>query len=98
MKRENAIDHRHLGILRHRLGDPAEAVTHLVRALALAVDVGLPWTVMLVARSMARVLVGKNSEMAARLLGHTEAVQCAVRLPAHARRTRVDRHDPGRGD
>ena len=53
---------------------PIEAMQHLRTALELAVEVGLPWTVMLVARSMARVLVGSDSEMAARLLGNTEAV------------------------
>ena len=74
MKRETAMDHRHLGILRHRLGDSAEAVTHLRRAIELAVEVGLPWTVMLAVRSMARVLVGTDPELAALLLGNTEAV------------------------
>ena len=40
MKRETAMDHRHLGILRHRLGDSAGAIAHLVRAVELAVEVG----------------------------------------------------------
>jgi tetratricopeptide (TPR) repeat protein len=74
MMRETAMDHRHLGIVRRRLGDPDAAMKHLRTALELAVEVGLPWTVMLVARSMARVVVGTDSEMAARLLGNTEAV------------------------
>ncbi|HEX3090274.1 MAG TPA: tetratricopeptide repeat protein, partial [Ilumatobacteraceae bacterium] len=74
MQRETAMDHRHLGIVCRRLGDADQAMQHLRTALELSVGVGLPWTVMLVARSMARVLVGSDSEMAARLLGNTEAV------------------------
>ena len=50
------------------------AVEHLRQALSLAVEVGLPWTVMLAARSMARVIVDADAEMAARLLGNTEAI------------------------
>jgi hypothetical protein len=68
------MDHRHLGILHHRLGDSAGALAHIVPALELAVEVGLPWTVMLAARSMARVLVDTEPELAAQLLGTTEAV------------------------
>src|SRR6185436_10148936 len=45
MKRETAMDHRHLGILCHTIGDRAGAVEHLRRAVALAAEVGLPWTV-----------------------------------------------------
>jgi predicted ATPase/DNA-binding SARP family transcriptional activator len=74
MQRETAMDHRHLGILHSRLGEPDAAVQHLRQAIQIAVDVGLPWTVMLAARSMARVLVGTDPELAARLLGNTEAV------------------------
>jgi predicted ATPase/DNA-binding SARP family transcriptional activator/tetratricopeptide (TPR) repeat protein len=74
MRRETAMDHRHLGILHNRLGEFDTAVEHIRTAIQLAVEVGLPWTVMLAARSMARVLVGTDSEMAARLLGNTEAV------------------------
>jgi|GEM_PF-5334808 len=74
MKRETGMDHRHLGILQYRLGDSTGALAHIVRALELAVEVGLPWTVMLAARSMARVLVDTDPELAAQLLGATEAV------------------------
>jgi predicted ATPase/DNA-binding SARP family transcriptional activator len=74
MQRETAMDHRHIGILHSRLGEFDEAAEHLRQAIQLAVDVGLPWTVMLSARSMARVLVGTDSEMAVRLLGNSEAV------------------------
>ena len=91
MQRETAMDHRHLGILHHRLGDSAEAIAHLVRALELAVEVGLPWTVMLAARSMARVLVATDPGSAAQLLGTTEAVSVLFGyLPTPDERDLVD--------
>ena len=74
MKRETAMDHRHLGILAHQLGDRERAIEHHRHAIELAVEVGLPWTVMLAARSMAEVLVDDNPELACRILGNTEAV------------------------
>jgi hypothetical protein len=73
MMRETAMDHRHLGILAHMLGDRDDAIEHLRRAIELAVEVGLPWTVMLAARSMAAVLVDDQPELACRILGNTEA-------------------------
>ncbi len=74
MVRETAMDHRHLGILAHMLGDRDGAIEHHRRAIQLAVEVGLPWTVMLAARSMAEVLVDDQPELACRILGNTEAV------------------------
>ncbi len=74
MTRETAMDHRHLGILAHLLGDRDGAIEHHRRAIELAVEVGLPWTVMLAARSMAEVLVADQPELACRILGNTEAV------------------------
>jgi predicted ATPase/DNA-binding SARP family transcriptional activator len=74
MKRETAMDHRHLGILCHTLGDRAGAVEHLRRAVALAAEVGLPWTVMLAARNLAEVVVDEQPELACTLLGSTEAL------------------------
>ena len=74
MTRETAMDHRHLGILAHMLGDRHGAIEHHRQAIVLAVEVGLPWTVMLVARSMAEVLVDDQPELACRILGNTEAV------------------------
>ena len=74
MMRETAMDHRHLGILAHMLGDRDGAIEHLRRAIELAVEVGLPWTVMLAARSMAAVLVDDQPELACRILGNTEAI------------------------
>ena len=74
MQRETAMDHRHIGILHSRLGETDRAAEHLRTAIQLAVEVGLPWTVMLAARSLAKVLVGTDPEMAARLLGNSEAV------------------------
>ena len=74
MMRETAMDHRHLGILAHMLGDRDGAIEHHRRAIELAVEVGLPWTVMLAARSMAEVLVDDQPELACRILGNTEAI------------------------
>ena len=91
MKRETAMDHRHLGIVCRRLGESDEAIEHHRKALELAVEVGLPWTVMLAARSMARVLVGTDSEMAARLLGNTEALSELFGYLPDPRRARARR-------
>jgi len=74
MVREAAMDHRHLGELLHRQGDSAAALVHHRRALQLAVQVGLPWTVMLAARSMARTIVDDDPQLASQLLGNTEAL------------------------
>ena len=74
MKRETAMDHRHLGILSHAVGDHAAAREHQRKAIELAVEVGLPWTVMLAARSMAEVVVDDDPELACTLLGSTEAL------------------------
>jgi len=57
MVREAAMDHRHLGDVYRCQGDPELAVQHGRRAVELAVSVGLPWTVMLTARTLARSLV-----------------------------------------
>jgi hypothetical protein len=40
----------------------------------LAVQVGLPWTVMLAARSMSRTIVDNDPELACQLLGNTETI------------------------
>jgi hypothetical protein len=74
MRRETAMDHRHLGILCHLRGDRREAIDHLRLAIELAVEVGLPWTVMLAARSMAEVIVDEYPAAACELLGSTEAL------------------------
>ncbi len=74
MVRETAMDHRHLGHLRHLLGDVDGAIGHHRRAIELAVEVGLPWTVMLAARSMAEVIVERDPALACQLLGSTETV------------------------
>jgi predicted ATPase/DNA-binding SARP family transcriptional activator/tetratricopeptide (TPR) repeat protein len=74
MKRETAMDHRHLGILDHMVGDREAAIGHLRRAVQLAAEVGLPWTVMLAARSIAEVIVDDQPEVACQLLGSTEAL------------------------
>jgi len=72
MVRETAMDHRHLGELQQMRGESSAALEHHRRALELAVQVGLPWTVMLAARSMARTMVETDPEMACQLLGNTE--------------------------
>ena len=74
MRRETAMDHRHLGQLRHALGDLDGAMAHHRRALQLAVDVGLPWTVMLIARSMAETVVASDPQLACTLLGNSETL------------------------
>ena len=95
MKRETAMDHRHLGILCHRLGDPdAGDASTFARRLELAVEVGLPWTVMLAARSMAtRRWSAPIPRWRARLLGNTEAVsELFGYLPTPDERELVDGH------
>ena len=57
MTREAAMDHRHLGFIAHARGDVPSAFRHHDTALRLAVELGLPWTVMLVARGMAEALM-----------------------------------------
>ncbi|HZX53817.1 MAG TPA: tetratricopeptide repeat protein, partial [Ilumatobacteraceae bacterium] len=74
MVREAAMDHRHIGELRHMQGNSDEALSHHRRAVALAVQVGLPWTVILAARSMAPTLVEIDPELACHVLGNTEAL------------------------
>jgi hypothetical protein len=74
MVRETAMDHRHIGHVRHMLGDSEDAMEQHRRAIRLAVQVGLPWTVMLAARSMAQVLVDTDPLLACQLLGNTEAL------------------------
>src|SRR3954469_369619 len=74
MVREAAMDHRHIGELRHIQGDSGQALAHHRKAVELAVQVGLPWTVMLAARSMAPTLVEIHPELACQVLGNTEAL------------------------
>lgn len=74
MVREAAMDHRHLGIVRRQQGDTDAAIIHLRRSVELAAEAGLPWTVMLCARSLAGALVDTQPALACTLIGHTEAV------------------------
>jgi len=74
MVREAAMDHRHIGELCQMQGQSSEALDHHRRALQLAVQVGLPWTVMLTARSMARTMVETDPQLACQLLGNTETI------------------------
>jgi tetratricopeptide (TPR) repeat protein len=91
MVRETAMDHRHLGHLRRRLGDVDEAITHQRRAVELAVEVGLPWTVMLAARSLAEAIVDRDPDLACRLLGNAESLSSIFGyLPTADERKLVD--------
>ena len=74
MVREAAMDHRHIGELCQMQGRSSEARDHHRRAVELAVQVGLPWTVMLAARSMSRTIVDNDPELACQLLGNTETI------------------------
>ena len=78
MVREAAMDHRHLGDLYASQGDAALAVEHGRRAVELAVTVGLPWTVMLTARTLARSLARAGDARAG--------------VPVDRHRRRRDRH------
>ncbi|HEX2782510.1 MAG TPA: hypothetical protein VHN36_02920, partial [Ilumatobacteraceae bacterium] len=91
MVRETAMDHRHLGHLRRQLGDVDEAITHQRRAVELAVEVGLPWTVMLAARSLAEAIVDRDPDLACRLLGNAESLSSIFGyLPTADERKLVD--------
>jgi tetratricopeptide (TPR) repeat protein len=74
MAREAAMDHRHLGDVLMRRDDVASAVDHHRKAVGLALQVGLPWTVMLTARSLACSLVVTQPAIAARLVGLVNAI------------------------
>ncbi len=73
MVRETAMDLRHLADLRLLQGAIDEAIEHHRRAVLLALEVGLPWTVMLTARSLACSLVEREPEVAAQLVGFADA-------------------------
>ena len=68
------MDHRHLGDLLLLRDDVATAVDHHRRAVVLAMQVGLPWTVMLAARSLACSLVVAQPAPAVRLVGLVNAI------------------------
>jgi tetratricopeptide (TPR) repeat protein len=84
MTRETAMDHRHIGHLRLALGDIDGAIEHHRRGVELAVRVGLPWTVMLISRSLASAVVDRDAELACRLLGMTESLSTVFGYPPTA--------------
>ena len=91
MVRETAMDHRHLGHLRRQLGEVDDAIAHHRRAIELAVEVGLPWTVMLTARSLAEAIVERDPDLACRLLGNAESLSAIFGyLPTVDERKLVD--------
>jgi tetratricopeptide (TPR) repeat protein len=91
MRRETAMDHRHLGQLCYMLGDVDGAIGHYRHAVEIAVEVGLPWTVMLSARCMAQALADRQPELACRVLGNTEATSALFGyLPTSDERQLVD--------
>ncbi|MFM2078385.1 MAG: hypothetical protein RJA49_2275, partial [Actinomycetota bacterium] len=84
MTRETAMDHRHLGDLLGRRGDVPAAIEHSRKAVMLATEVGLPWTVMLTARSLAGSLVTTQPAPAARLVGLVTAISTTFHyFPTH---------------
>jgi len=73
MTRETAMDHRALGEIAALAGDAEQASMHGRRAVTLALEVGLPWTVMLTVRSLAESS-HDDAETACTLLGVAEAI------------------------
>jgi len=75
MVREAAMDHRHLGFVARARGEVANAIGHQLRAVVLALDVGLAWTIMLAARALAEALVDDGQiDLACTLTGITDSV------------------------
>jgi len=75
MVREAAMDHRHLGYTANDLGEPSLAFEHHVAGLRGAVGVGLPWTVMLIARGLAECLIELDqAELACTMLGAADGL------------------------
>ena len=92
MVREAAMDHRHLGFVARARGSVAEAIHHQRRGVVLALDVGLAWTIMLTARSLAEALVDDDQiELACMLTGITESISESYGYAATAEeRPRLD--------
>ena len=75
MVREAAMDHRHLGFVARARGSVSAAIHHQRRAVSLALDVGLAWTIMLSARALAEALVDDDQiELACTITGITESI------------------------
>jgi len=75
MVREAAMDHRHLGHVATARGDAAAAISHQRRAVALALRVGLAWTTMLTARSLAEALAADEQfDVACTVTGIAESI------------------------
>ena len=73
MTRETAMDHRALGEIAALAGDGDRASMHGRRAVALALEVGLPWTVMLTVRALAESY-RDDVQTACTLIGVAEAI------------------------
>lgn len=74
MRRETAMDLRHLGFVHLARGDRAVARDHFRGSARLATAVGLPWTIMLTTRSLALAVVDDDVELASRLIGAADSV------------------------
>ena len=69
------MDHRHLGHVATARGDAAAAISHQRRAVALALHVGLAWTTMLTARSLAEALAADEQfDVACTVTGIAESI------------------------
>lgn len=92
MLREAAMDHRHLGFVASARGAAAAAIGHHRRAVALALEVGLAWTIMLTARSLAEALLDDDQvEVACTLTGVTESISASYGYtPTAEERPRLD--------
>jgi hypothetical protein len=73
MTRETAMDHRALGEIAALAGDRDDASSHGRRAVALALQVGLPWTIMLTVRALAESC-RDDVQRACTLVGVAEAI------------------------
>jgi hypothetical protein len=73
MTRETAMDHRALGEIAARAGDSQQATLHGRRSVTLALEAGLPWTVMLTVRSLAESYRA-DAQTACTLVGVAEAI------------------------
>jgi tetratricopeptide (TPR) repeat protein len=92
MVRETAMDHRQLGYLATARGRRADALVHHRRALQLALDVGLRWTIMLTARGLAEALLEDEQVVrACELTGISESIAAEYGyVPTADERRRLD--------
>ena len=92
MAREVAMDERHLGFVASARGAVAAAIEHHRRAVALALDVGLAWTIMLTVRSLGEAVLDDGQiDLACTLTGFAESISARYGYSATAEeRPRLD--------